>query len=258
MTPPQRRPTPIFDAHLHVVDPRFSLMPNRGYLPDPFTVEDYRAAVAPLDVRGGAVVSASFQGADQTYLRDALARLGPSFVGVTHLAPDVPDHELVSLDAAGVRAVRVNLRRRGPVGAGALEALASRVDDVVGWHVELYADAADLDGLLPTLVGLPRVVVDHLGLSADGLATLVELVRAGASVKASGFGRVDLDVRRALETIAAVNPAALVFGTDLPSTRAPRPFEAADLDLVVDVLGEELAREVCWDNAVALYRPGCG
>lgn len=255
MTSPQRRPAPIFDAHLHVVDPRFPLVPNDGYLPEPFTVEDYRAAVLPLEVRGGAVVSGSFQGADQTYLLDALARLGPGFVGVTQLPPEVPDEQLVRLDAAGVRAVRINLRRHGPIGTGPLEKLARRVHDAVGWHVELYADAAELEGLLPTVLSLPRVVVDHLGLSAGGLETVVELVREGAHVKASGFGRVDLDVRRALETIAAVDPTALLFGTDLPSTRAPRPFGVADLDLVVDVLGEELAREVCWDNAVALYRP---
>lgn len=31
----------IFDAHLHVIDPRFPLVPNGGYLPEPFTAEDY-------------------------------------------------------------------------------------------------------------------------------------------------------------------------------------------------------------------------
>ena len=33
----------IFDTHLHIVDPRFPLVPNQGYLPPPFTVDDYRA-----------------------------------------------------------------------------------------------------------------------------------------------------------------------------------------------------------------------
>ena len=70
---------------------------------------------------------------------------------------------------------------------------------------------------------LPRVVIDHLGRTRAGLPALLELVDGGAFVKASGFGRVDHDVPAALRAIAAVNPAALVFGTDLPSTRAPRP-----------------------------------
>jgi hypothetical protein len=33
-----------------------------------------------------------------------------------------------------------------------------------------------------------------------------------------------LDVRQALATIYGINPKALMFGTDLPSTRAPRPY----------------------------------
>lgn len=47
-----------------------------------------------------------------------------------------------------------------------------------------------------------------------------------------------------------------MFGTDLPSTRAPRPYEDDDLLLVLDALGEELARKVLYQNAVAFYRPG--
>ena len=34
----------VFDAHLHVIDPRFPLVANQGYVPDPFTVDDYRDA----------------------------------------------------------------------------------------------------------------------------------------------------------------------------------------------------------------------
>jgi hypothetical protein len=45
-----------------------------------------------------------------------------------------------------------------------------------------------------------------------------------------------------------------VFGTDIPSTRAARPFEAADIDLVERVLGRELAQKAFWDNPLALYR----
>jgi predicted TIM-barrel fold metal-dependent hydrolase len=46
----------------------------------------------------------------------------------------------------------------------------------------------------------------------------------------------------------------LVFGTDIPSTRAERPFMPSDVDLVENVLGAELARKAFWDNPLALYR----
>ena len=56
---------PLFDAHFHVVDPRFPLVPNRGYLPERYTVSDYRERMEDYDLRGGAVVSGSFQAFDQ-------------------------------------------------------------------------------------------------------------------------------------------------------------------------------------------------
>ena len=102
---------PVFDAHFHVIDDRFPLVPNQGYLPPPFTVDDYRERVAPLGVAGGAVVSGSFQAYDQTYLVDALRRLGDGFVGVANLPGDSTDEEILALDAAGVRACRANLHR---------------------------------------------------------------------------------------------------------------------------------------------------
>jgi hypothetical protein len=64
-----------------------------------------------------------------------------------------------------------------------------------------------------------------------------------------------MNVPKALEAIARRNPNALVFGTDMPSTRAKRPFAASDLQLVKDVLGPELARKALWSNGVSLYRP---
>ena len=59
---------------------------------------------------------------------------------------------------------------------------------------------------------------------------------------------------KTLEAVAKKNPNALVFGTDIPSTRAPRPFEPSDIDLVERVLGHELAQKAFWDNPLALYR----
>jgi predicted TIM-barrel fold metal-dependent hydrolase len=247
---------PLFDAHLHILDPRFALVPNAGYVPAPFTVDDYRRAVEPLGVSGGAVVSGSFQVFDQDYLIDALERLGPSFVGVTQLPASTPDADIVELDRAGVRAVRFNLRRGGSESAEQLGALAERVADLVGWHVELYVDGRELPALESQLRALPRVSIDHLGLHRDGLPALLRLVEAGAKVKATGFGRVAFDVPSVLRAIADVDPTALLFGTDLPSTRAPRPFRPSDVDLVVAALGPERAAMALHSNAIAWYRPG--
>ncbi len=246
----------VFDAHLHIVDPHFPLVENDGFLPAAFVAADYLAAAQPLGVVGGAIVSGSFQAFDQNYLVAALAALGPSFVGVTQLPASTLDHEILALDRAGVRAVRFNRHRGGSEGFEAIASFAARLHALCGWHVELYADLAALrPSEIDLLADLPQLVVDHLGLSEGGLVRLVDLAKAGTKVKATGFGRVFVDPEMAMERVAAANPAALMFGTDMPSTRARRPFEAADMALVAGVLGPELARMAFFDNAVALYRP---
>ena len=236
-----------------MIDPRFPLQPNRGYLPGPFTAEDYLERTAPLNIVGGAVVSGSFQAFDQGYLIDALGRLGPSFVGVTQLPASVSDEEVLRLHAAGVRAVRFNLYRGGSESLDHLERLALRVHDLAGWHAELYVDSKDLPELEPRLAALPRVTIDHLGMTRDGYPALLRLVERGVKVKATGFGRVELEVSGALREIAAVDPGALIFGTDLPGTRAERPFEESDVDLVAETLGEPLADRVLRENALHWY-----
>jgi predicted TIM-barrel fold metal-dependent hydrolase len=251
-SPPRHK---IFDTHFHIIDSRFPLTPNQGYLPPEYDWKAYLDAAGRLGVVGGAVVSGSFQAFDQTYLIDALARLGPRYVGVTQLPPSVGDDELRRLDAAGVRAVRFNVRRGGSAEVGELANMAQRVYDLLGWHAELYIDSKDLAAIYATLIRLPRASIDHLGLSKAGLPTLLKLAERGVQVKATGFGRVDFDVAQAVRDITKANPASLVFGTDMPSTRAPRPFLDSDIDLVADALGDTLAKRVFYANAVAFYRP---
>ncbi|MGV0992497.1 MAG: amidohydrolase family protein [Mycobacterium sp.] len=246
----------VFDAHLHIIDPRFPLRANNGYLPPPFTVADYRTRVAGLGIAGGAVVSGSFQGFDQSYLCAALSALGPAFVGVTQIPPETPDDEIRRLDAVGVRAVRFNVRRGGSAAIGDLDRLARRVHDLAGWHTELYSDSRELAALYPTISTLPAVSIDHLGLSRDGFDDLLRLVGAGVYVKATGFGRVDLDPAEAMTRILEINPHALMFGTDLPSTRAPRPFSDTDLTSLAELIDPCHLENMLWRNAIELYRVG--
>lgn len=246
----------MFDSHLHIVDPRFPLIPNQGYLPEAFTVADYRAAVDGLGVRGGAVVSGSFQGFDQTYLLDALASLGPGFVGVTQLRVDTTAETIAGLDAAGVRAVRFNLVRGGSAGPDDVDTLGRLAYDTAGWSSEFYFRSDDLATVGPVIERLPRASIDHLGLTTDGLADLLRLAAGGVRIKATGFGRWAggaTQVVDVMRRVHRIDPAALMFGTDLPGTRAPRPFTPGDVDLVADAVGEDLDR-VLFANAFEWYR----
>lgn len=255
--PAERERAPrLFDAHFHIIDPRFPLVPNAGYLPAAYGVADYRQRLAGYRLAGGVVVSGSFQAFDQGYLLHALRALGPGYVGVTQLPAEVPDARVLELAQAGVRGLRFNLYRGGSAALRDLEAMARRVWELARWHVELYVDGRALADLAPQLLRLPAVSVDHVGLFAGGLGPLVDLAAAGVRVKASGFGRLDFDPAPALARLYAANPQGLMFGSDLPGTRAPRPFCDADVRLIRQVLGPEGAQRVLCSNAQAFYRIG--
>ncbi|KTD22809.1 (2-pyrone-4,6-)dicarboxylic acid hydrolase [Legionella lansingensis] len=243
----------FFDSHFHIIDPRFPLIPNDNFLPSWFTASQYFARLKKFNLLGGAIVSGSFQAFDQSYLLTSLKELGPTFVGVTQLPFSTSDEDILSLNEAGVRALRFNVKRTG-VDITKLSSFAHRVYEIAGWHVELYINAQDLPELTNLILELPAVSIDHLGLTKEGFTTLLQLVEHGVKVKATGFGRVDFDVSQAIKDINHANPDALMFGTDLPSTRAPRPFKDEDVSLILDSFDIQQAEKILYLNALSFYR----
>lgn len=243
----------IFDAHLHIIDPRFPLIENQGFLPDKFTCVDYKEKVKELDIKGGAIVTGSFQGFDQTYLIESLKELGESYVGVTQLPYTVTDEEIIDLNQKGVKALRFNVKRGGSEDISQLDYFARRVYDLVGWHSELYIDSTSLPEISSVVEKLPAVSIDHLGLSKEGFKNLLPLVEKGVKVKATGFGRIDVDITESIQAIYSTNPKALMFGTDLPSTRAKRPYNHTDIDIIYNSLEKQEAENVLYRNAVEWY-----
>lgn len=246
----------LFDSHLHIIDARYPLISNNGYIPDSFNCSDYLASMSGYTLHGGAVVSGSFQGFDQRYLIDALSVLGEGYVGVTQIPASTSSQEIERLNAAGIRALRFNLKRGGSEDVSQLANMAARVHEIAGWHIELYVDSADLAELTPRLLKLPAVSIDHLGLTAVDQKSLYTLVESGVKVKATGFGRVDFDVVDTLKAIHRINPAALMFGSDLPSTRAPRPYTDDDYALVTNHFNDDDCAKIMYKNAENFYLRG--
>ncbi len=245
----------IFDSHFHIINHKYSLIENQGFIPEEFTVQDYLQIVnnMNLNVIGGAIVSGSFQGFDQTYLVNTLQTLGENFVGVTQLPYNTTDEEIITLDKLGVKALRFNVNRGGSEDLSHLDYFARRVYELVNWHTELYINSAALLEISAIVEKLPAVSIDHLGLSQAGFFELLSLVAKGVRVKATGFGRINFDASEAIRRIYSTNPDALMFGTDLPSTRSPRPFQYQDIELITDVLEEDQAKKVLYQNAYNWY-----
>jgi predicted TIM-barrel fold metal-dependent hydrolase len=245
----------VYDTHFHIIDMRYPVQENQGFFPPSFPAPDYLARTKGLGITGGNVVSGSFQGFDTGFMHEALRVLGPTFTGVIQIPSTATDEEILKLDAIGVRGVRFNMARGGSADVADLENVAKRVWALARWHVELYADARDLVHMVDTLSALPAVSIAHLGMSDEGLPTLVKLAEKSMMVKATGFGRMTLDPVKGIQALVQANPDCLMFGTDLPSQRARRAFLPSDIDLLRDNLDASLVRKVFFDNAVKFYRP---
>ena len=243
----------VFDAHFHIINPNFPLVANHGYTPTKFTVRDYLEKTKEVKVAGGALVSGSFQAFDQQYLFDALTKLGDRFYGVANIPIDMSDFELQKLNKARVKAVRFNLKRGGSERIKHLEYFSKKLYHEFNWHTELYLDGNDLESLMPILKKLPAYSIDHLGISKSALRHLYQCVADGARVKASGFGRIDFNPIPVMRKVDEINPEALLFGTDLPSTRAKVPFSYDDMDLIREQFSEKAQERIFYSNAFQWY-----
>ena len=251
----QPRTYQCFDAHCHIIDSRFPLVENQGYLPQDFIAAEYLSKLDTLSIKrsGSAIVSGSFQAGDVSYLLDAIEVLGDTTVGVINADSSYSDDYILSLHQQGIRAMRFNLFRGCSLPFSTIATLAQRVYDLAQWHVEFYLDAShlpDLDGLLKQL---PLFSIDHLGLAKLGVPHLLKWVDRGARVKACGFMRTDFEVGAVLKQIHSVNPSALLFGSDLPGTRASRQFDRSDLDTITRLFTDDQVQDILNNNAMQWY-----
>jgi predicted TIM-barrel fold metal-dependent hydrolase len=244
----------IFDSHFHIINPRYPLVKNNGYLPPEFTVENYLDKVKDFGIIGGAIVSGSFQAFDYGYLRDSLKRLGKRFVGVANIPMGINQKELDRLNDMNIVAVRFNLKRGGSEKKENLIKLSNQLYDKYGWHTELYIDSKDLKELNPILMEIQKFSIDHLGLSKKGLTDLYHWVEKGIKVKVTGFGRIDFDPLPVIKKIYEIDPNCLMFGTDLPSTRAKAAFSNKDINLIKDNFNKEEQEKIFFRNAEKWYR----
>ncbi len=243
----------IFDSHFHIIDSKYPLVANNGYLPPSFTVDNYRKDVENLNVVGGAIVSGSFQKFDQTYLVDSLKILGQDYFGVANIPFSISDNEVDELDKSNVRAVRFNLKRGGSEGIKHMVQLSNRLYDNYGWHTELYVDSKNLKDLKSKLLALPKFSIDHLGLSKSGLEDVYYWANRGVKIKATGFGRLDFNPIPVMQKIVSINPLALMFGTDLPSTRAKTPFSFQHLKDLENHFSTDALNKIVYSNAKNWY-----
>lgn len=265
----------IIDAHFHIIALR-DYRPDRPDGPRPFTVESYLRIMDRFAAKGrwraltgGVVVGGSRDTREETLLEalteleDAVAgrgvarERGRNFIGVITNRADLRGRRIGELHDAGIRGVRFNLTGGRDGSADEIRDVARRVHDEAGWVTHVAVDLADRPDVASAIGELARdgvhVAVDHMGMSGAGVDRLVALAADGAGVKATGFARVDFPVADALRRVHAANPAALMFGSDLPGAHARRQLDMGDIDVLLDVLGDWEMSRVMHDNAAAFH-----
>jgi predicted TIM-barrel fold metal-dependent hydrolase len=234
--PSQPLPELAADCHMHVFGPfeRFPLAAGRAYNVAEAPLAAHERMKRAVGLERTVLVQASGHGEDNRAMLAALAQLGVRGRAVAVVPPGFPAEALQAMHAAGVRGLRLNLVTFGARYSGDRAQLVGDYERMLaplGWHLQVFADAATLSLLEPALMRCcVPVVIDHMGLPDAAKGTgqpgfqavlrlaaaphvWVKLAGADRITRASGKLRDAIPFMRAL---AAVAPERLVWGSDWP------------------------------------------
>ncbi len=269
-------PPGAVDAHCHVFGPgdRFPFAPERKYTPCDAGKEQLWALRDFLGFDRNVIVQATCHGADNRALVDALEDAADRARGVATVKAGVSDAELHALHAAGVRGARFNFVKRlvDVLPFDALAQIAQRIAPL-GWHIVIYFEAAELDGLYDFFTSLPTpVVVDHMGRPdvtkpPDGpeFGRFVQLLdenpnfwsKVSCPERLSHSGPPGYDdvvpfARRIVESF----PDRVLWGTDWPhpNMKSHMPDDGKLVDYIPRIaVTPELQKKLLVDNPARLY-----
>ncbi|MDQ0730061.1 amidohydrolase family protein [Arthrobacter sp. B1I2] len=284
-TPRFTLPAGAVDAHCHVFGPgaEFPFAPERKYTPCDAGKDQLFALRDHLGISRNVIVQATCHGADNSAMVDAVQAAGGRARGVATVRPDISDAELRRLDAAGVRGVRFNFLKR-LVNAAPQEELAEIARRIapLGWHVVIYFEGQDLEGLEGFFGSLPTpLVIDHMGrpdvtkpVTGPEFSRFLRFVKNNdVWVKVSCPERLSVSGPPALEgeaepyrdvvsfgrTVVEQFPDRVLWGTDWPhpNLTGHMPDDGLLVDYIPHVAPTaELQQKLLVSNPMKLYWPG--
>ena len=267
-------PQGAVDSHCHVFGPadRFPFSAAARYLPLDAAPDTLFALRDRLGFARNVIVQATCHGTDNGAVLDAIARSNGTARGVAAVDPAIREEALQTLDAGGIRGIRINFIKRLVDDAPRDEFLKLAARLPAGWHVVVYFEADLLAGLRPFLDAMPvPIVIDHMGRpdvaqGPDGadmraLRALIDS-RTDIHFKASCPDRLDPagppwnDFVRSVAPLIADYPDRALWGTDWPH---PNMQDAIPDDgLLVDMIPRiaptaELRHALLVANPMRLY-----
>jgi 2-pyrone-4,6-dicarboxylate lactonase len=265
-------PAGACDTHAHVISTSgaYPMAPSRSYTPPPAPGEKYLAMLDATGCSRGVLVQISVYGTNNGYLLEVLKANPDRLRGIAVVPPEVTDHELEAMHAAGIRGLRINVLFPGAgLSFDAMEILARRIAPL-GWHMQFLVEGRELPGLLPRMRKLPCPgVIDHmghmpaaLGFQHPGFQAVRELVaNHGWWTKLSGAYRIGEDapdfaeVTPIAQALIEAAPDRVVWGSDWPHVAMARMPDTGRLRNLLQVWAPDPAtrNRILVDNPARLY-----
>ena len=273
--PDFKLPEGAVDAHCHVFgpSPEFPFAPERKYTPCNAGKDQLFALRDHLGFSRNVIVQATCHGRDNRAMVDACRAAGDLARGIASVGPEVTDAELAEMHAAGVRGVRFNFVKR-LVDATPREVFMGIAERIarLGWHIVVYFEAADLEGLVPFLERLPTtIVVDHMGrpdvtkgTSSPEFQQFLQLMQDNSNIwsKVTCPERLTTqdppydDVVPFAAEVVTRFPDRVLWGTDWPhpNMKSHMPDDGALVDWIPRIAPtSELQHKLLVDNPMRLY-----
>jgi 2-pyrone-4,6-dicarboxylate lactonase len=270
-------PAGACDTHAHVISTSgaYPMAPSRSYTPPPAPGDKYLAMLDATGCSRGVLVQISVYGTNNGYMLEVLKANPDQLRGIAVVTPEVTDHELEAMHAAGIRGLRINVLFPGAgLSFDAMEILARRIAPL-GWHMQFLVEGRELPGLLPRMRKLPCPgVIDHmghmpaaLGFQHPGFQAVRELVaNHGWWTKLSGAYRISEDapdfaeVAPIAQALIEAAPDRVVWGSDWPHVAMTRMPDTGRLRNLLQVWAPDLVtrNRILVDNPARLYGfPAC-
>jgi predicted TIM-barrel fold metal-dependent hydrolase len=276
-TPRLVAPKGSWDTHFHIWGPPhlFPYSEKRRYTPPAAPVEHYLAMAAVLGLERGVVVQPSAHGNDTRVTLNAIRHSQGRLRGMIRADPALTPDEVKRLHAAGIRGLRIALRRQH--GNSFNEALFHQMVELIEparWPLDLQVDGEDIVALSPLIRKVPvPVIIDtfgHIDLRKGGFEQpafreLLDLLGTGnVWVKIHGANRFLAWGIRYEDIVAMARayigkaPDRVLWGTDWPHSEIYEPGKMPNdgdlLDMLLDYAPDEAERQkILADNPRKLF-----
>ena len=229
-------PNNACDCHTHIIgDPQqFPFFAGRTYTPEPASPREMASLHKALHIKRVVIVTPSVYGTDNSATLYGMKARGATARGIAVIDDKTSEHDLDTLENAGIRGIRLNLATAGQTDAAtARQRLAAAINRIKtrNWHLQIYTGMSIVPAIKDQVfASAVPIVFDHfgglqasLGPDQPGFADLIDLLRAGnAYVKISGAYRASTqapdypDVAPFAKGLIVANPDRILWGTDWP------------------------------------------